>query len=154
MKRLPKLSAPFCTILLALGALASMAISPVPAVAQCGVTVQMAKNCQSPKFVGDNVDCTITLTNKDTCNNTYQVNSGSDLSHASGGDVADSSLPISAVSGTTTCAVSGSLPCNLAVDASVTFHDNNYTIVAGAVGTPDETGTVNITDPCNANRAA
>ncbi len=156
MKRLPKLSAPFCTILLALGALAFMAINPSPASAQsCGVTVGMAKSCQTPKIVGENVDCTITLTNNDTCGNTYEINSGSDVIHASGGDVTDSSLPISAISGTTTCTVSGSLPCNLAPSASVTFHDNNYTIVSGDYNLtghnlPD-TGTINMTDLCNNN---
>jgi hypothetical protein len=153
MRRLPNFSGLFCTMLLALGALAFMVATPRPTLAQCGVNVGMAKNCATPKVVGDKTDCTITLTNQDNCSNTYQINSGKDLIHASGGDVTESGLPISAVSGTTTCTVSGSLPCNLAPAASVTFHDNNYTIVSGDYNLTNhhltDTGTINMTDLCN-----
>ncbi|TAM82166.1 MAG: hypothetical protein EPN47_09465 [Acidobacteria bacterium] len=157
MKRLPGLSGLICTTMLALGALALIAATATPAraVVSCGVTVTMSKSCQPTTLVGEKDDCTITLTNSDTCTNTYQINSGSDVIHASGGDVTDLNLPISAVSGTTTCTVAGALPCNLSTGASVTFHDNSYTVVSGDFALsghnlPD-TGTVNMTDLCNNN---
>jgi hypothetical protein len=164
MRRLPNFSGLFCTVLLALGALAFVTTNPTPVSAvpppSCGVNVGMAKNCQTPKIVGDKTNCTITLTNRDTdtdstCTNTYEINSGKDVVHSSGGDVTESGLPISAVSGTTTCTVSGSLPCDLSPGASVTFHDNNYTIQSADYGLTShaltDTGIINMTDLCDHN---
>lgn len=158
MKRLPKLSGLFCTVLLALAALAVLTTHPAPALAQttCGVIVGMSKSCDTPKLVGENVDCTITLTNNDACGNTYQINSGSDLIHASGGDVNDTGLPISAtLPGTpasgTPCAVGDppTLPCTVAPGGTVTFRDNDYTTVSGDVGALNDQGTINMTDLCD-----
>jgi hypothetical protein len=162
MKRLPNFSGLFCTMLLALAALAIMAATSTPAQAQCGITATIAKNCVSPKIVGENIDCTITLTNNDACGNTYQVNSGSDVINSSS-DVTDPGLPISAATpGTppvgTPCAPGNppTLPCTLAVGGSVTFHDNSYTIVSGdyslnTVHSLPDKGNINMTDLCNNN---
>jgi hypothetical protein len=166
MKRLPNFSGLFCTMLLALGALAIMAATSAPAQAQggCGVTVQTTKSCQTTTNVGAKDDCTFKLTNQDACGNTYQINSGSDVIHASGGDVPENGLPIStATPGSppvgTPCAAGNppTLPCTLAVNGSVTFHDNNYTVVIGDynINTTThklgDTGTINMTDLCNNN---
>jgi hypothetical protein len=164
MKRHSKLSGPFCMMLLALGALAFVATNPTPAravVVQCINSVNISKSCVTPRLVGDKDDCTITLTDTDTtCHNDYQVNSASDVVHAKAGDVPESGLAISAATpGTpstgTACSTSSGLPCTIAPGGSVSFEDNNYTIVSGdatlSMAELDDTGTINFQNTCDNN---
>jgi hypothetical protein len=129
-----------------------------------GATI--AKGCTSPKMPGQTTNCNIQVGYNDAAGDTISIDSVYDKEDFGGDNVrvpAVGSLPISAVSGNTTCTVAGSLPCLIGpagstlnglpgtgTAGSVTFTSNTY-VVAGNDPSPlPDQGNADVHDLCDA----
>ena len=145
--------------------------------------VAMAKQCGTSRICDDAADCSdgdectpdicdetypeittcyIRITNDDDFDDTLQINSAWDIIHAAGGDVrnpAAGDLPISSVSGNTTCAPGAFVSCTIGPDigggpGQVVFESTGYNPVPADFALPNsellDDGTVVVEDLCNA----
>jgi len=108
--------------------------------------------------IPDHISCNITVTNADSFLDTLTVKNGFDVINPLAVDqTVIPNLPISAVSGTTTCVV-GTTPllndastwCTIAPGASVTFLSNTYQPTATDPNPLPDQGNVVVADLCNA----
>ena len=123
------------------------------------------KQCITPKAIGQTTDCLIRISYNDDFGDTIRISEGFDSVQSGGGPVrvpGAGNLPISAVSGNTTCTVSGSLPCNIgeagstldglpgtAANGQVTFRSNQYVIQSGDPDPLPDQGTARVQDLCD-----
>jgi hypothetical protein len=146
--------------------------------------VAMAKQCGTSRVCDTDIDCSdgnmctpdvcddtfpeittcfIRITNDDDFDDTLQINSAYDIIHAAGGDVrvpvSPGDLPISSVSGNTTCVVGPFVPCDIGPDAGggpgqVVFQSTGYNPTPADFALPDnkllDDGTVVVADKCDA----
>ncbi len=121
-----------------------------------GATI--AKTCTSPKQPGETVSCSIKVGYNDEAGDSISVDSAWDIQDYGGDAVrvpSSGSLPISAVSGNTTCTVGGSLPCLIGpasggtLAGSVTFLSNTYTVLANDPNPLPDQGNATVHDLCN-----
>ncbi len=132
-----------------------------------GATI--AKGCDSPKSPGDTAVCDIQVGYNDAAGDTISVDQVWDVQDVGGDNVRVPSignLPISAVSGNTTCTVAGSLPCFIgpsgstanglpgtASNGTVTFHSDTYVIQANDPDPLPDQGNAVVHDLCNVSTA-
>ena len=129
-----------------------------------GASIQ--KQCTSPRAVGATTDCLVRVSYDDDFGDTIRISEASDSVQSAGGPVrvpTVGNLPISAVSGNTTCAVAGSLPCNIgqagstldglpgtAASGEVRFRSSQYVIQSGDPDPLPDQGTSRVQDLCDA----
>jgi hypothetical protein len=121
-----------------------------------GATI--AKACTSPKQAGQNASCSIQVGYNDQAGDTISIDEVWDIQDFGGNNVrvpASGSLPISAVSGNTTCTVGGTLPCTIGPAAGaltsglVTFASTSYTILGDDPNPLVDQGNATVHDLCN-----
>lgn len=128
-----------------------------------GATI--AKGCNSPKQPGETVQCDIQVGYNDQAGDTISIDEAWDVEDYGGDNVrvpAVGNLPITAVSGNTTCAVAGSLPCKIgpsgstlnglpgtASAGSVTFHSGTYIVQADDPNPIPDQGNAKVHDLCD-----
>ena len=129
-----------------------------------GVIIQ--KSCESPSKAGDTTDCLVRLIHNDGFGDSISIREAFDRVDPLGDNVrvpATGDLPISAVSGNTTCTVGGSLPCSIGPAGStlgglpgtgalgqVTFRSNEYVIQGDDPDPLPDQGTAVVKDLCDA----
>ena len=95
-------------------------------------------------------ECTFTFTNVDGFGDTLRILSASDAIRPGIGETLITGVPISAVSGTTTCTVGGPLPCDIAAGASASFLENTYVIQPTDPNPVPDQARLNFMDLCDA----
>lgn len=135
----------------------------VHAIVTHGATI--AKGCDSPKMPGESTSCDIVVGYNDAAGDTISVDEAWDVEDIGGDNVrvpAVGSLPISAVSGNTTCVAAGALPCLIGpagstlnglpgsgVSGAVTFHSDTYVIQANDPDPLPDQGNAKVHDLCD-----
>lgn len=125
----------------------------------------IAKGCDTPKDAGDTASCSIVVGYNDAAGDTISIDEVWDVQDFGGDNVrvpVAGSLPISAISGNTTCTVAGSLPCKIGpagstlnglpgagTAGSVTFVSNTYVIEADDPTPLQDQGNARVHDLCD-----
>ncbi len=151
-------------LMLSVGVFAASASRSYAQIVTHGATI--AKGCVSPKSPGDTTNCDIVVGYNDAAGDTISIDEVWDISDFGGDNVrvpAAGSLPISAVSGNTTCTVAGALPCLIgpagstlnglpgtAASGQVTFNQATYVVQANDPDPLPDQGNAKVHDLCDA----
>jgi hypothetical protein len=138
-------------------------VQSTKAVTLHGATI--AKGCDGPKQPGETSHCDIQVGYNDAAGDTISIDSTWDVQDYLGDNVrvpVIGNLPISAVSGNTTCTVGGTLPCLIGPAGStlsglpgtgtpgaVTFHSGTYVIQANDPRPLPDQGNAIVHDLCD-----
>ena len=120
----------------------------------CTTSSECAPDFCCTTTAGENkAECSLVIQNGDTFGDTIRIHDAWDVVNPGPGQTrvpASGNLPITAVSGTTTCTVGGSLPCDISTGATVTFFSNEYVVQATDPNPLPDQANWNVQDLCDA----